>query len=54
MQPYLIALALATLPAFGNLAGGLLAEILQLSHRVLSVALHGGFALFALLSVYFG
>ena len=40
MQDYLIVLALAALPAAGNFAGGLLAEVLPLSRRILSLALH--------------
>lgn len=40
MRDYLIVLALAALPAAGNFAGGLLAEWLPLSRRMLSLALH--------------
>jgi ZIP family zinc transporter len=36
----LIVLALAALPALGNLAGGLLAEVVEVSPRTLSLALH--------------
>lgn len=36
----LLVLALAALPALGNLAGGLLAEVVPLSERGLSLALH--------------
>lgn len=40
MRDYLLALAFAALPALGNFAGGLVAEVLDVSDRVLSVALH--------------
>ena len=40
MRDYLIALAIATLPAAGNFAGGLLSEALRVSQRTLSLALH--------------
>ncbi len=40
MNDYLIALALASMPALGNFAGGVLAEALPVSRRVLSLALH--------------
>ena len=36
MQADLMALALAASPTFGNFIRGILAESLQLSHRVLS------------------
>jgi ZIP family zinc transporter len=38
---FLIVLALAALPAVGNFAGGLMAEIWPISERTLSLALHG-------------
>lgn len=41
LKQYLIALALATMPAPGNFAGGLLAERLRFSDRTLSLARHG-------------
>lgn len=40
VSDFLIVLAFATLPAVGNFAGGLLAEIFHVSQRVLSLALH--------------
>jgi len=40
MQEYLIALALALMPAVGNFAGGLLAEFFTVSARFLNFALH--------------
>jgi ZIP family zinc transporter len=40
MDGFLLVLALAALPALGNVAGGLLAEVLPLSQRSLSLALH--------------
>lgn len=40
MDGYLVALALAVMPALGNLAGGLLAEGFRISERSLSLALH--------------
>lgn len=40
MRDYLIALAIATLPALGNFAGGLLSEAVRVSQRTLSFALH--------------
>lgn len=40
MDGYLLVLALAALPAAGNFAGGLLAEVFDVSRRVLSLALH--------------
>lgn len=40
MSDFLIVLAFAALPAAGNFAGGLAAEILNVSDRVLSLALH--------------
>lgn len=40
MSEYLIVLALAVLPAAGNFAGGLLAEFVPVSDRLLSLALH--------------
>ncbi len=41
MQEYLSVLVLAALPALGNMAGGLLAEAVTVSRKVLSIALHG-------------
>jgi ZIP family zinc transporter len=40
MRDYLIALALTAMPALGNFAGGLLAEVAGVSRRALSLALH--------------
>lgn len=40
MDGYLLVLALAALPAAANLAGGLLAEVVEVSRRALSLALH--------------
>jgi ZIP family zinc transporter len=40
MEAFLVVLALAALPAVGNLAGGLLAEVVPMSQRLLSLALH--------------
>lgn len=40
MKDYLVALALAGMPAVGNFAGGLLAEAFGVSKRTLSLALH--------------
>lgn len=40
MEGYLTALAFASLPALGNFAGGVLAEVLRPSRRMLSLALH--------------
>lgn len=40
MDDYLLALAFAALPALGNFAGGLVAEVFDISDRVLSLALH--------------
>ena len=40
MADYLYVLALALLPAFGNFAGGVLAEVIPTSRRMLSRALH--------------
>ncbi|NLG52316.1 MAG: ZIP family metal transporter [Chloroflexi bacterium] len=40
MPEFLSVLILAALPAFGNLIGGLLADIIHLTERSLSVALH--------------
>lgn len=40
MHGYLLVLALAALPAAGNVAGGLLAEAFDVSRRALSLALH--------------
>ena len=40
MKQYLLALALAAMPALGNFAGGLLAETFRASQRTLSLALH--------------
>ena len=40
MNQYLLALALAAMPAAGNFAGGLLAESMRVSQRMLSFALH--------------
>ena len=41
MREYLLVLALAAMPALGNFAGGLLAEMVAVSQRALSLALHG-------------
>ncbi len=41
MSEFLTVLALSALPALGNLAGGILAEIISISRRTLSLALHG-------------
>lgn len=41
MSDYLTVLLLAAMPAAGNVCGGLLAEVLPFSRRVLSLALHG-------------
>lgn len=41
MPEYVIVLALVVLPALGNLGGGLLAEAVRVSNRMLSLALHG-------------
>ena len=41
MSGYWMALLLALLPAGGNFAGGLLAEFMRVSQRMLSFALHG-------------
>lgn len=40
MTEFLIVLAFATLPAAGNIAGGLIAEVFDVSDRALSLALH--------------
>ena len=40
MSEFLQVLALAALPALGNFAGGVLAEIFKISNRTLSLALH--------------
>lgn len=40
-EEYLLVLALAAMPALGNFAGGLLAEMVAVSQRALSLALHG-------------
>jgi zinc transporter, ZIP family len=40
MEGYLVALALAALPASGNFAGGLLSELVSVSQRAISLALH--------------
>lgn len=40
MSDFLIVLAFAALPAAGNIAGGLAAELFEISDRVLSLALH--------------
>ena len=40
MNEFLIVLGFATLPALGNVLGALLAEVLPLSQRLLSLALH--------------
>lgn len=40
MDGYLVALALAALPAAGNFAGAVAAEAFEISERVLSLALH--------------
>ena len=41
MSEFLTVLALSALPALGNLAGGVLAELISISRRTLSLALHG-------------
>lgn len=52
MKDYLLALALAAMPAAGNLVGGVLAEIVTVSQRVLSLALHlAGGIIFAVVAV---
>lgn len=40
MSEFLTVMALATLPALANVAGGVLAEVVRLSERSLSLALH--------------
>lgn len=40
MSEYAIVLAFAVMPSLGNFAGGLLAELFNVSRRVLSLALH--------------
>lgn len=40
MEGYLAVLAFAALPALGNFAGGILAELQRPSRRLLSLALH--------------
>lgn len=40
MSEYLIVLAFAALPALGNFAGGVLAEVFDVSRRVFNLALH--------------
>ena len=40
MREFLVVLAIATLPAIGNFAGGLLSEVVRVSRRTLSLALH--------------
>ena len=40
MEEYFIVLSLVLLPAGGNFLGGLLAEFINVSQRVLSLALH--------------
>jgi ZIP family zinc transporter len=40
MRQFLIVLGLAALPALGNFAGGVLAEVFHVSARTLSLALH--------------
>ncbi len=40
MSGYLLVLGLAALPAAGNFAGGVLAEVFRVSERALSLALH--------------
>ena len=40
MRDFLVVLGLASLPALGNFAGGLLAEAVRVSERALSLALH--------------
>ncbi len=40
LSGYLTALALSAMPAFGNFAGGLLAESTRISNRTLSLSLH--------------
>ena len=57
-----VLLGLALLPALGNLIGGVLAEWLRPSQRIVNLALHAataisflvGFALFLLISGAFG
>ncbi|NKE73601.1 ZIP family metal transporter [Candidatus Manganitrophus noduliformans] len=41
MEQYFTALAFAVLPALGNFAGGMVAEMFRISERTLSLALHG-------------
>lgn len=38
MRDYLLALAFASLPALGNFAGGVVAELFDISGRVLSLS----------------
>ena len=40
MDAHLLALAYAAMPALGNFGGGLLAEVIPVSRRMLSLALH--------------
>lgn len=40
MSEYLVVLGLAALPALGNFAGGVMAEVFRVSERALSLALH--------------
>ncbi len=40
MSDFLLVLGFAALPAAGNIAGGLIAEIFDVSDRALSLALH--------------
>ena len=40
MSEYLVVLGFAALPALGNFAGGVMAEVLRVSERALSLALH--------------
>jgi ZIP family zinc transporter len=41
MNQYLTVVLIAALPAFGNMIGGLLAELVHITERGLSLALHG-------------
>ncbi|MDP9444060.1 MAG: hypothetical protein M3P83_06820 [Actinomycetota bacterium] len=40
MQGFILVLALAALPAAGNLLGGIASEVVDVSERVISLALH--------------
>lgn len=52
MESFLGVLLLASLPAAGNFAGGLLSEVVPISYRVLSLALHAAAGiLFAVIGV---